>query len=100
TEPGYYWPWARLGPVLVCGRRSERGAHAPDWRRHSPGYLRPLHGRQVASAGLGGLLAAQLGTTAAAVVEPAVLAEAVRATFLAAVTIVMLGMLLRDAPRS
>jgi len=56
-------------------------------------------GGTVASAGLGGLLAAQLGTTA---VEPAVLAQALRATFLAAVTIVTLGMLatlwLRDLP--
>jgi hypothetical protein len=50
-------------------------------------------GGTVASAGLGGLLAAQLGTTAAAAVEPAVLAEALRATFLAAATIVTLGML-------
>jgi EmrB/QacA subfamily drug resistance transporter len=59
-------------------------------------------GGTVASAGLGGLLAAQLGTTAAAAVEPAVLADALRATFLAAVTIVTLGMLgtlwLRDLP--
>src|SRR5258708_31648802 len=58
-------------------------------------------GGTVASAGLGGLLAAQLGTTA---VEPSVLAEALRATFLAAVTVVTLGMLatlwVRDLPLS
>jgi EmrB/QacA subfamily drug resistance transporter len=47
-------------------------------------------GGTIASAGLGGLLAAQLGTTA---VEPALLAEALRATFLAAVTVVSLGTL-------
>ncbi len=63
------------------------------------GTLARSMGGTVASAGLGSLLAAQLGTTP---VEPAVLAEALRATFLAAVTIVTLGMLatlwLRDLP--
>jgi MFS family permease len=39
-------------------------------------------GGTVASAGLGGLLDAQLGTTAAAGVKPAMLGEALRATFL------------------
>jgi hypothetical protein len=50
-------------------------------------------GGTVASAGLGGLLAAQLGTTATVAVAPAVLAEALHATFLAAVTVVALGLL-------
>jgi EmrB/QacA subfamily drug resistance transporter len=59
-------------------------------------------GGTVASAGLGGLLAAQLGTTAAGSVAPSVLAEALHGTFLAAVTVVTLGLLAtlwaRDAP--
>jgi MFS family permease len=59
-------------------------------------------GGTVASAALGGLLAAQLGTTAAVALPPSVLADALHATFLAAVSIVVLGMLatlwMREVP--
>jgi EmrB/QacA subfamily drug resistance transporter len=59
-------------------------------------------GGTLTSAGLGGLLAAQLGTPAAATVAPAVLAGALQSTFLAAVAIVALGAIatvwLREVP--
>jgi hypothetical protein len=59
-------------------------------------------GGTLASAGLGGLLAAQLGTVVATSVAADVLAEALQGTFLAAATVVGLGMLaalwVREAP--
>jgi hypothetical protein len=59
-------------------------------------------GSTVTSAGLGGLLAANMGTTSASSVAPPVLAAALHNTFLAAVVIVAVGALtavaLRDFP--
>jgi EmrB/QacA subfamily drug resistance transporter len=59
-------------------------------------------GTTVASAGLGGLLAASLGTSSAASVAPTVLAGALHTTFLAAMAIVGVGavaaLALRERP--